>query len=116
MEVQGTVVQVMPIETFQDGKLKKQTFVVEVRDGEYTNHLAIDQWNEKITQLAPGQAVAVKCNVRSRQGKGQHAARWFTNVSAWSTSVESSNVVAAAQTHLDAVPMVDDGPGADLPF
>tara|TARA_S200002703_G_scaffold39938_1_gene34865 strand:+ start:247 stop:588 length:342 start_codon:yes stop_codon:yes gene_type:complete len=113
VEITGTVVQVMPVEEFRGGELKKQTFVVEIVDGKYTSHLAIDQWNDKITQLAPGQTVGVKCNVRSKQGKGHHAARWFTNVSAWSTSVEQSNVVEQAKEQLDAVPFNDDD---GLPF
>lgn len=116
MEITGTVVQVMPVEQFKGGELKKQTFVVEIVDGKYTSQLAIDQWNDKITELAPGMTVGVKCNVRSKQGKGQHAARWFTNVSAWSTVVEQNTVLEQAKKHLDAVPMVGGDPGDDLPF
>lgn len=114
MEISGTVVQVMPIEQF--GDLRKQTFVVETGDGKFTSHLAIDQWNDKITELALGMTVEVKCNVRSKQGKGQHAARWFTNVSAWSTTARQAPdaaVVEQAKRHLDAV-TVDDNDG--LPF
>ena len=113
MEITGTVVQVMPVEQFKGGELKKQTFVVEIVDGKYTSQLAIDQWNDKITELAPGMTVGVKCNVRSKQGKGQHAARWFTNVSAWSTVVEQNTVLEQAKEYLDAVPMDEDD---DLPF
>lgn len=116
MEITGTVVQVMPVEQFKGGELTKQTFVVEIVDGKYTSQLAIDQWNDKITELAPGMTVGVKCNVRSKQGKGQHAARWFTNVSAWSTVVEQNTVLEQAKKHLDAVPMVGGDPGDDLPF
>ena len=97
MEVSGTITQVMPVEEFQGGQLKKQTFVVEIPDGKYTNHLAVDMWNDKITPgLQPGMQVDVKCNVRSKQGKGQHAARWFTNVSAWMVAVHGENRPQAA--------------------
>lgn len=87
MEVTGVIKQVLKVEqgTSKAGKdWKKLNFVLETKDGEYTNTICFDIFGEeKVDNFLKfnnvGDEVVVSFNVSSRE----YNERWYTQTSAW---------------------------------
>lgn len=103
---------------------KKQSIVLEVIDGNFLYHIAIDAMNEKVDQLASfqeGDKVDVGYVVRSREYNG----RWYTDVKLVGIRHEGDRPAprqaapaptpAPVQTAVPAAPQ-GNNPEDDLPF
>ena len=87
MEVTGVIKQILNVEqgTSKAGKeWKKLNFILESKDGEYTNTICFDVFGEeKVDNFVKfnnvGDNVTVSFNVSSRE----YNERWYTQTSAW---------------------------------
>ena len=94
MEVTGTIKQVLNVEqgTSKAGKeWKKLNFILESKDGEYTNTICFDVFGEeKVDNFLKfnnvGDNVTVSFNVSSRE----YNERWYTQTSAWMVKKNTS--------------------------
>lgn len=99
MEIKGKVIQVLPMQsgTSTKGEWKRQTVIVEYKDGSYTSKVALDNSNkaEAFSKLNVGDECTFKCNTpTSREYNG----RWYTSVTCWGWDVENkAEEVADAQ-------------------
>ncbi len=83
MEINGTVIEIGPIESGQGKKdmWHKQTIVLKTI-GEYPKTVAVMYWNamtDTITQI--GQEITAHVNAESRSYNG----RWYTELRVWKT-------------------------------
>lgn len=87
LTVEGKIKQILPIESgiSKAGKdWKKINFILESKDGDYTNTICLDIFGEeKVDNFLKfnnvGDNVTVSFNVSSRE----HNGRWYTQASAW---------------------------------
>lgn len=85
MEIQGKIIQVLPLQSGvgkASGKeWKKQEFVLEFLDGQYSRKICFSMWGDLIDRsaLQVGEEVTVQIDVESREYQG----RWYTDVKAW---------------------------------
>jgi len=94
MEVTGTIKQVLNVEqgTSKAGKeWKKLNFILETKDGEYTNTICFDVFGEeKVDNFVKfnnvGDNVTVSFNVSSRE----YNEKWYTQTSAWMVKKNTS--------------------------
>ena len=94
MEVTGTIKQVLNVEqgTSKAAKeWKKLNFILESKDGEYTNTICFDVFGEeKVDNFLKfnnvGDNVTVSFNVSSRE----YNERWYTQTSAWMVKKNTS--------------------------
>ena len=84
MEIQGTLKQILPLETGESklGKAwQKQTIIVETQET-YPKLIAIEVSEKAISRLQDysiGQIITCSINIESREYNG----KWFTSVRAW---------------------------------
>jgi hypothetical protein len=84
MEVQGTLKQILPIESGEtkSGKdWQKQTIIVETQET-YPKLIAIEVSEKALSRLQDysiGQTITCSINIESREYNG----RWFTSVKCW---------------------------------
>lgn len=125
MEIQGKIIQVLPLQSGvgkASGKeWKKQEFVLEMMDGQYSRKICFSMWGDLIdrTQLNVGEDVTVQIDVESREYQG----RWYTDVKAWRVdrgfvSLQSVGVGVAPQSGYSApvAPTPASQPVASDPF
>lgn len=120
MEITGKIVAVLDEKsgTSKTGKeWKSQEAVVSSdEDSQYPTCVAFTMFGDKIVPLKVGDNVKVHLDVKSREGEGKWAGRWFTNITAWAVD----KIVAGAKTEIPDVPPIDELPtdngGDDMPF
>ena len=84
MEIQGTLKQILPLETGESksGKAwQKQTIVVETQET-YPKLIAIEVSEKAISRLQDysiGHTITCSINIESREYNG----RWFTSIKCW---------------------------------
>jgi hypothetical protein len=84
MEVQGTLKQILPIESGESksGKTwQKQTIIIETADA-YPKQIAVEVSEKALSRLqdySEGMTITCSINIESREYNG----RWFTSVKAW---------------------------------
>ena len=84
MEVQGTLKQILPLESGESksGKAwQKQTIVVETQET-YPKLIAVEVSEKALSRLQDysiGQTITCSINIESREYNG----RWFTSVKCW---------------------------------
>jgi hypothetical protein len=84
MEVQGTLKQILPIESGESksGKTwQKQTIIIETQET-YPKLIAVEVSEKALSRLQDysiGQTITCSINIESREYNG----RWFTAVRAW---------------------------------
>ena len=84
MEVQGTLKQILPIESGESksGKTwQKQTIIIETADA-YPKQIAVEVSEKALSSLqdySEGMTITCSINIESREYNG----RWFTSVKAW---------------------------------
>ena len=108
MEVTGTIKQVLDIEqgTSKAGKeWKKLNFILESKDGDYTNTICFDVFGEeKVDNFVKfnnvGDNVTVSFNVSSRE----HNGRWYTQTSAWMVKKNTSESKLEEEKDVDSLP------------
>ena len=86
MEIKGKVKSVLPVESGEgkNGKeWKRQDFIIEFMDGEYSKILALTARTDNALNIASklkaGQDVTVQFNIESREYNG----KYYTNATAW---------------------------------
>lgn len=120
MDIKGVVKAVLPLQsgTSAKGEWKRQTVVVEFKDGDYTSCVALDNVKkaEEFGKLNIGDECTFKCNTpTSREYNG----RWYTSVNCWGWDVENkAEAVAEPQpTPMpEPTPQVATTPQEDMPF
>ena len=84
MEVQGTLKQILPIESGESksGKTwQKQTIIIETADA-YPKQIAVEVSEKALSRLqdySEGMTITCSINIESREYNG----KWFTAVRAW---------------------------------
>ena len=82
MEITGTVVSLLPLQTGQgkNGVWKKQEFILET-PGQFPKKVCLSLWGEKVDEnrINVGERVTASINIESREYNG----RWYTDVRAW---------------------------------
>lgn len=118
MEIQGRLIQILPVQTGQgrNGEWKKQEFVLEM-EGTYPKKVCISVWGDKVnvSALTIGSMLNASIDIESREFNG----KWYTNVTAW--KVEEAKGDSSAMPPLppmDAYEPEGNFPPAndDLPF
>lgn len=88
MEISGTVVSLLPMQTGQgkNGTWKKQEFILET-PGQFPKKVCISLWGDKADEnkLSSGDKITASINIESREYNG----RWYTDVRAWKIQKES---------------------------
>lgn len=85
MEIQGKIVQVLPLQSGvgqASGKeWKKQEYILETLDMQYPKKVCFNLWGDNIAKFAlqVGEEVTVQIDIESREYNG----RWYTDVKAW---------------------------------
>ena len=108
MEVTGTIKQILKVEqgTSKAGKeWKKLNFILESKDGEYTNTICFDVFGEeKVDNFVKfnnvGDNVTVSFNVSSRE----YNEKWYTQTSAWMVKKNTSETETKLEEAKDDLP------------
>lgn len=124
MEIQGRIIQVLPLQSGvakASGKeWKKQDYVIETFE-QYPKKVCFCLWGDAIdlTNLLAGEDVTVQIDIESREFNG----RWYTEVKAWRVDRGLVSPSAQQQPQQQAYqqPAPQQGLGAgtpnnDLPF
>jgi Domain of unknown function (DUF3127) len=121
LEITGKITQILPLETGEgkNGIWKKQLFVIEFMDGNYSKKLCLSLWGDKtsaISDLQEGSEIRVSFNVESRE----YNQRWYTDARAWRIEpLGQSTASSPAPSAADAPsPVFNESPADenDLPF
>ena len=86
MELSGKVIAVLDLQTGQGkkGEWRKQQFVVEYKDGDYTKSACFLAFGKAVDHIPnEGDLVTVSFNVESRE----YNSRWYTDLNAWKIQV-----------------------------
>ena len=115
MEITGTVVSLLPLQTGQgkNGVWKKQEFILET-PGQFPKKVCLSLWGEKVDEnrLNVGEKITASINIESREYNG----RWYTDVRAWKIAKSGSGQQSDAPS-VDASFAPDASSGSDdLPF
>ncbi len=114
MEISGTVVNLLPLQTGQgkNGTWKKQEFILET-PGQYPKKVCLSLWGEKVDEnrLNPGDKITASINIESREYNG----RWYTDVRAWKIAKQTGQEREMAPPP-DQSFMPDTNSSDDLPF
>jgi uncharacterized protein DUF3127 len=116
MEIAGTVVSLLPLQTGQgkNGVWKKQEFILET-PGQYPKKVCLSLWGEKVDEikLSIGEKITASINLESREYNG----RWYTEARAWKVAKQtgSSNRDTPPPPSDDSF-IPDNTASDDLPF
>lgn len=86
-QIQGEIIHVGEVETFDSG-FTKRIFAIRT-DGEYAQEVGLEVVKDKCSMLDPiqlGERVTVSFNIRGREYEG----RYYVNLSAWRIERESA--------------------------
>lgn len=94
MDIQGKVLQVLPEQRFngKNGELVRNSFVIEVANGNYPKKLKFDVLKEELWQkmgVRVGANVQVSFDIESREWNG----KWFTSLNCWRVVTSNGNSV-----------------------
>ena len=99
MEIQGTIIQVLPLETGvskSGNSWQKKNFVIET-GGQYPKKVCINLFGDNVVKfpLQVGQSVTAHIDIESREFN----VRWYTDVRAWNVTYnDTSGLAPTAQT------------------
>lgn len=125
MNVEGTVISVLPVESGQgkNGTWTKSPYIIETA-GQYPKKIAVSIWGDTLAKLKEGEKVDCQIDIESRE----YNSRWYTEVKCFkvdiisksstpATKVPSKKVETAVTaddfSSFEAKPTDDDG---TLPF
>ena len=116
MEISGTVVNLLPMQTGQgkNGTWKKQEFILET-PGQFPKKVCISLWGDKVdeTKISSGDKITASINIESREFNG----RWYTDVRAWKIQKGSGSSTDRETAPPPDETFVPDSTGTDdLPF
>jgi hypothetical protein len=115
MEISGTVVSLLPMQTGQgkNGPWKKQEFILET-PGQYPKKVCLSLWGDKVDEIkiSTGEKITASINIESREYNG----RWYTEVRAWKVvrTSEAQRDIPPPSTDDSFIPETDASD--DLPF
>ena len=94
MEIQGTIIQVLPLETGvskSGNSWQKKNFVIET-GGQYPKKVCINLFGDNVEKfpLQVGQSVTASIDIESRECN----ARWYTDVRAWNVTYNDASGLA----------------------
>jgi hypothetical protein len=113
MELKGTIIKVLPIETISE-KFKKQPFVLEMQDGQFTQEILIEVPQAKLDlNGAEGKEATVQINLRGRRYERDGKTRWFNSIEAWKIDITQSEASAPPAPETNDVAEEFEN---DLPF
>jgi Ser-tRNA(Ala) deacylase AlaX len=86
MNVEGTVINVLPVETGQgkNGVWVKNPYIIET-GGQYPKKIAIAIWGETLPKLKEGEKVDCQIDIESRE----YNQRWYTEVRCFKVDIIS---------------------------
>jgi len=122
MEIEGKLIQLLPIQTItsQKGPMKKLEFVIETQ-AKFPKKICFSLWNDKIDLLIAkaGDNVRVTFDLESREYNG----RWYTEAKAWkaesiaaSSADEINNSSSLVNEDIPSSFKADKEELDDLPF
>ncbi len=112
MEIQGTVISILPLQTGQgkNGQWQKSEFILET-PGQYPRKVAMSIWGEESINkydLETGMKITAHINLESREYNN----RWYTEVRCWKIETDGQRRSSPAENTGSGSGVVDDG----LPF
>ena len=110
-EAKGIISEIFPTQVISD-KFSKREFVLEVKDGEYTELIKFQLTQDRcdlIDNFTEGQEVTVHFNLKGKKWEKDNKISYFTNLEAW--RIESVGV----EGKVDEVPQEEDE-SSDLQF
>ena len=122
MEIEGKLLQVLPVQNIssQKGAMKKMEFVIEIA-AKFPRKICFALWNDKIDlfSASAGDSIKVFFDLDSREYNG----RWFTEAKAWKveslTSSNNKGFVEKNESLNEDIPSTFSSPKEemdDLPF
>jgi hypothetical protein len=117
MEVTGTIIRILPLQTGQgkNGEWRKQEFILETAS-QYPKKICMNAWGDKIDQfsLKEGEQVIASIELESREFNN----RWYTDVRAWRIQKQSETTGAEPQNQPgpDVTTFYSEEEGDALPF
>lgn len=115
MEISGTVVSLLPLQTGQgkNGTWRKQEFILET-PGQYPKKVFMFLWGEKVDEIkiSAGDRITASVNIESREYNG----RWYTDVRVWKVVKQNQGTAPPANSAADDPFVPDAGATDDLPF
>ena len=117
MELRGTIIMKLPLAqgvSKAGNEWKKQEYIIEVPDGDYTRKVCFNLWGDKIDQynLQEGETVTVHINLESREFNG----RWYTDVRAWRIDRGDAAAAPGADSYASAQSAPYNAPAPADPF
>lgn len=111
MDIKGVVKAVLPLQsgTSAKGEWKRQTVVVEFKDGDYTSCVALDNAKkaEEFGKLNIGDEFTFKCNTpTSREYNG----KWYTSITCWGWDVNAQQVTPQEPVNAPETTKSEDAP------
>ena len=119
MEITGTVVSLLPLQTGQgkNGVWKKQEFIMET-PGQFPKKVCLSLWGEKVDEnrINVGERITASINIESREYNG----RWYTDVRPWKIVTEAATAAPVQNYSSSPAPLepvsADQNAPDDLPF
>lgn len=112
LSIHGTVVEVGQVEQVTQ-KFAKQSVVIEIQDGQYTNNLALEFKDSAPNDVAKGVSGTFHLNLRSNQSQ---TGRWFTNAMCWKFEADGGQQTRPTRKPLPQAPDPADDVDDGLPF
>lgn len=124
LEIEGRISQKFNVISGHSarGPWKKQDFLVEYPDGNYTSKTLFTAFGDNLVaeldKFAVGDQVRVSFNVRAREYNG----RWYNDIRAWrissdqGASAQTPHQQAAPSPSIDDMPETSSSESEDLPF
>jgi hypothetical protein len=86
MNVEGTVINVLPVETGQgkNGVWVKNPYIIET-GGQYSKKIALSIWGDSLPKLKEGEKVDCQIDIESRE----YNLRWYTEVKCFKVDIIS---------------------------
>src|SRR6478609_9409184 len=116
MEITGTVVSLLPLQTGQgkNGVWKKQEFIMET-PGQFPKKVCLSLWGEKADEnrISVGERITASLHIEGREYNGH----WSTDVRAWKIAKAGSGQQQDGAPPMNASFAPDASSGNDdLPF
>ena len=86
MNVEGTVISVLPVESGQgkNGTWTKSPYIIETA-GQYPKKIAISIWGDTLPKLKEGEKVDCQIDIESRE----YNSRWYTEIKCFKVDIIS---------------------------
>ncbi len=119
MELNGELIKIMDIQSFESG-FSKRAFVIKTSEDQYPQEIKLEFYKDKCALLDAfeiGQQVKVDFNIRGNEYNGNY----YVNLNAWriqnaGDSSSASGITSQYQPNISDAPNQDDSSADDLPF